>query len=50
MVSGSSCVVRAGAGFCAGRDLMLQRIMAWSCTIGYFFGCSIWPYVVSSGT
>ncbi len=33
-----------------GRDLILQRAIAWTCTIGYFFGYAIWPFVVSSGT
>jgi hypothetical protein len=32
------------------RDLILQRAIAWTCSIGYFFGYAIWPYVVSSGT
>ena len=31
------------------RDLILQRAIAWTCSIGYFFGYAIWPYVVSSG-
>ena len=32
------------------RDLILQRAIGWTATIGYFFGYAIWPYVVGSGT
>jgi len=32
------------------RDLILQRAIGWTCTIGYFLGYAIWPYMVSSGT
>jgi hypothetical protein len=32
------------------RDVILQRAIAWTCTIGYFFGYALWPFVVSSGT
>jgi hypothetical protein len=27
------------------RDLILQRTIGWTCTIGYFFGIAIWPEI-----
>lgn len=28
------------------RDLLLERAIAWSCSIGYFIGVAIWPEIV----
>jgi hypothetical protein len=29
------------------RDLMLERAIGWTCTIGYFLGIAIWPEIVA---
>jgi hypothetical protein len=29
------------------RDVILQRAIAWSCAIAYFFGIAIWPWIVA---
>ena len=28
------------------RDLLLERAIAWPCTIGYFIGVAIWPEII----
>jgi hypothetical protein len=28
------------------RDLLLERAIAWPCTIGYFVGVAIWPEII----